>query len=70
MANAQEIELFIDDNGELKVHLKGIKGKSCAGVMDSLVSELGTEKSRTLTSEYYEPETQAKNDTQIRENPA
>jgi hypothetical protein len=69
MARSQEIELFIDDNGELKVHLKGIKGRSCAGVMDSLVSEMGTEKGRTLTSEYYESETQGNNDVEIRKKP-
>ncbi|MGE5309272.1 MAG: DUF2997 domain-containing protein [Deltaproteobacteria bacterium] len=54
MANAQEIELFIDENGELKVHIKGIKGSGCAKVVDGLVKAMGPEKSRELTPEYYE----------------
>jgi len=54
MADKQEIELFISDDGELKVHIKGIKGPGCLKVMDSLVKELGIEEEKTLTSEYYE----------------
>jgi hypothetical protein len=54
MATKQEIELFISDDGELKVHIKGIKGPGCLKVLDSLVKEMGIEKERKLTSEYYE----------------
>lgn len=54
MADKQEIELFISEDGELKVHIKGIKGSSCLKVLDSLANDLGTIKDKELTSEYYE----------------
>jgi len=54
MADKHEIELFISDDGELKVHIKGIKGPACLKVLDSIVKEVGIEKARELTSEYYE----------------
>lgn len=66
MAKAQEMELFIDDNGELKVHIKGIKGSRCLAELEQLVKGLGTEKSRELTAEYYEQEAKASDRTQIR----
>lgn len=62
MADKHEIELFISDDGELKVHIKGIKGPGCVKVLENLVKESGgqlTEKE--LTSEYYE--TQKTTDT-------
>ena len=54
MAGKQEVELFISEEGELKVHIKGIKGPGCLKVLESLAKEIGSEKGRTLTSEYYE----------------
>ncbi len=54
MPAKHEIELFISDDGELKVHIKGMKGPGCVKILDSLVKEVGIEKSRQLTGEYYE----------------
>lgn len=54
MAAKHEIELFISDDGELKVHIKGIKGPGCLKILDSLTKETGAERERKLTSEYYE----------------
>lgn len=65
MAKTQEIEFFIDDNGDLKVHIKGIKGSHCVNELENLVKELGTEQSRELTSEYYEQETKTTNQTKL-----
>jgi hypothetical protein len=56
MPGKQEIELFINDNGELSVHIKGIKGASCVKVLDALVKDMGTARDKHLTSEYYEAE--------------
>jgi hypothetical protein len=62
MPNSHEIELFISDDGELKVHIKGLKGPGCAKVLDSLAKEMGHLKDKELTSEYYEkPQTQDNN---------
>lgn len=68
MANTQEIELFIDDNGELKVHIKGIKGPGCTKVMNEIAKELGTTAVDVEhTSEFYEkPAVQDKTDTKQR----
>jgi hypothetical protein len=54
MATKHEVELFISEDGELKIHVKGIKGAGCVKVLDSLVKEMGTEIKRELTPEYYE----------------
>lgn len=54
MPDKHEVELFISEDGELKVHIKGIKGPGCLKTMDSLVKEIGTIKEKNLTSEYYE----------------
>lgn len=54
MPGKHEIELFISDDGEIKVHIKGMKGAACVKILDSLVKDVGTEKERQLTSEYYE----------------
>jgi hypothetical protein len=53
MPSKHEIELFISDDGELKVHIKGMKGPGCLNILDALVKEVGIEKSRQLTGEYY-----------------
>jgi hypothetical protein len=56
MAGKQEIELFISDNGELKVHIKGIKGPGCLKAVEAITKEVGIETERHLTGEYYESE--------------
>jgi hypothetical protein len=56
VADKHEIELFISEEGELKVHIKGVKGPGCLKILESLAQQIGTEKERTLTSEYYETE--------------
>ena len=66
MAKAHEIELFISDDGELKVHIKGMKGPACLKILDSFAREVGPEQQRTLTPEYYEkPETSTGTGTNI-----
>lgn len=54
MPGKHEIELFINEDGELRVHIKGIKGALCLKVLDGLVKGMGTPKERELTSEYYQ----------------
>ena len=67
MANNQELELFISDDGELKVHIKGIKGQGCLKTLESLVKDIGFVKGKELTGEYYEkPQTGNTNTTDTR----
>jgi len=67
MPNSHEIELFISEDGEIKVHIKGMKGPGCLKVLDSLAKDVGEVKNKELTGEYYEkPLTQNNNNTNIR----
>lgn len=69
MANKHEIELFISDDGELKVHIKGMKGPGCLKVFDSLAKDLGIVENKRLTGEYYESaETKKTSGTNLKKN--
>lgn len=69
MPDRHELELFISDDGELKVHIKGIKGPGCLKVLDSLTKEIGPKKEIILNTEYYESQdTKDKPKTQIKKN--
>ena len=54
MPDKHELELFISEEGELKVHIKGIKGPACLKIFENIAKKIGEEKERSLTSEYYE----------------
>jgi len=51
-----EVEITISKTGEVKVHVKGVKGKGCLEYAEWLSKIVGKVKDRKLTSEYYEPE--------------
>ena len=55
-----DIEVTISKTGEVRVHVKGAKGKACLEYAKWLTDVLGNVKEQQLTSEYYEPETKAK----------
>lgn len=57
-----EVEITISKQGEVKVHVKGVKGKGCQEYAKWLANIVGKVKSEQLTSEYYEPETKARID--------
>lgn len=52
-----EVEIIISETGEVKVHIKGVKGKACLEYAKWLTEIVGKVKEQKLTSEYYEPET-------------
>lgn len=57
-----EMEIEITPAGEVKVHIKGVKGKSCltyAKMMEEIVGKIASQQ---LTSEYYEPDEKVKID--------
>lgn len=56
MAGKQEIEVFISEEGEIKFHIKGIKGKKCVDIAKDMGKGLGDLKELNFTSEYYENE--------------
>jgi len=55
----RDVEISISRTGEVKVHIKGYKGKACTKIGAFLAGIVGKVKSEQLTSEYYEPEEKA-----------
>ncbi len=54
MAGKHEIELFISEDGELKVHIKGVKGPGCLKTLEEIADQVGQITEKSLTAEYYE----------------
>jgi hypothetical protein len=51
----QEIDVYIDENGEVRIEVRGVKGTSCLEVTKALEAALGGEvKAREKTAEMYE----------------
>jgi hypothetical protein len=50
-----EFEIEIDPSGEVKVHIKGIKGKGCMQYAELFKNIVGEIKQQNFTSDYYEP---------------
>ena len=59
-----EVEITISKSGEVKVHIKGVKGKSCLAYSKWLTELIGKVKDQQLTSEFYEPEIKARIDVE------
>ena len=55
-----EIEISISKTGEVRVHIKGAKGKGCMEYSKWLAGLVGHVKDQKLTSEYYEPEVKSR----------
>jgi len=55
-----DLEITIDKTGEVRVHIKGVKGKACTVYGKLLAEIVGQLKSQQLTSEYYEPDQKAR----------
>ena len=51
-----DIEITISKDGQVRVHVKGAKGKACLEYAKWLAGVVGKVKSQQLTSEYYEPD--------------
>ena len=57
-----EVEISISKTGEVRVHVKGAKGKACLQYAKWLTEVIGKVKSQQMTSELYEPEAKARID--------
>jgi len=60
MPDKVTLDIEISPSGETRVHIKGMKGKKCMEVVDLFKGFLGEVKDLKKTSEYYEPERDAK----------
>lgn len=56
MAKKVELKLVIGRDGEVQVEVNGVKGPDCLEYIKLFEKIVGPEKSRELTSEYYETE--------------
>jgi len=54
----QEFEIEIKKSGEVKVHIKGVKGAKCMKYAELFQNIVGPVKEQEFTAEYYEPESQ------------
>ena len=57
-----EVEISISKTGEVKVHVKGAKGRVCLEYAQWLTQVIGKVKSQQMTSELYEPEAKSRLD--------
>ena len=57
-----DVEITISKTGEVKVHVKGAKGKACMDYAKWLTKVIGKVKDQQLTSEAYEPEVKTRID--------
>jgi hypothetical protein len=50
----QELEIQVDRDGNVTVHVKGVKGEECLALTKSIEDALGRVTDRSLTHEHYE----------------
>ena len=58
MAKKHEIEIDIDDGGNVSFKVIGLKGKDCLAVTKDFEEALGIVASREKTAEFYQTDTQ------------
>ncbi len=49
-----ELEIIIDENGEVHLDIKGIKGKKCLEIAELVEKVIGEMKDKKHKPEYYE----------------
>ncbi len=54
----REFDITIAKNGEVELHVKGVKGRACLDVVKVFEEIVGEMKSQQPTGEFYEPEEQ------------
>lgn len=58
MATKKDIFFTIDENGEVKIEVKGAPGEDCMKLTKEIEEALGLVGERQLTSEYFQKEEQ------------
>ena len=66
MKEKTELEVIIDENCEVKVHVKGEKGPKCLNWLKAFEEFLGPVKWRELTNEYYQVEEKTQIQTKVK----
>ena len=50
----QQIEVTIDENGMVQIHVRGVKGEACLDITNPLEQALGGQLTREMTPEAQE----------------
>lgn len=56
IGNKEEIEILIDETGEIIIHVRGVKGKSCVKRAEEVANNVGRIVNQSYTTEYYDPD--------------
>jgi len=56
MATKKDIFFTIDENGEVKIEVKGAPGEDCMKLTREIEEALGLVEERSMTAEYYQQE--------------
>ena len=54
--SSHELDIVIGKDGQVRVHIQGVKGHACLTYAQLLEQIVGKEISREFTAEYYEPD--------------
>lgn len=60
MAGKNELEIEISNDGEVTIHVQGVKGKKCMDLTRELEESLGVVTAREMKSSFYEQEEAAR----------
>ncbi|MHB8163763.1 MAG: DUF2997 domain-containing protein [Methanoregula sp.] len=50
----QELEITIDNEGRVLIHVNGVKGEDCLALTENLENAVGDVQERSFSSDYYE----------------
>ncbi|MDP3564046.1 MAG: DUF2997 domain-containing protein [Methanoregula sp.] len=50
----QELEITIDNEGRVLVHISGVKGEDCIALTKNLENSVGDVQERSFSADYYE----------------
>lgn len=53
----QQIEIQVDHDGNVTVHVEGVKGEECIRITKALEEALGSVTDRSFCAEYFEEQT-------------
>lgn len=59
-----EFDVEVRKNGEVKIHIRGVKGKRCIDYMEFFKQVIGPIKEQQYTHEYYEPDSKVRIDVE------
>ncbi len=68
MAKKEEMEITINKNGEVEIHVQGAGGSTCLKMTKELEEALGIVKGREKTSEFYKEESPVREHIRQEEN--